>query len=145
MNSGPGPCPDPMSKEIEYNRNWYEGDCKESQCTSRPRHAEIMVHFRRKEGKAGREETSNDCVGGYSTVRIPDIHVNYIFNTLDEDGEHCSSNGDTCEDLWSPHDVRVAGPRKTEEPKGEYQGPQDHRRQALFRNQIPLRYGNLFG
>ena len=119
-------CPDPLPVYVEEDRHRKEGDTQEPQKTCCPRDAQCVVHTRREQWEASTSQTPNECVPGDSTVRVHEVHVNDVRQTLQKYHHDARADGDSGQDLRNPADVWIACPGEPEETHGEKERANNH-------------------
>ena len=104
-----------------------------------------MIHSRTEERKPSTEEASHKGVRGDGTVCVEQVHIDNIFEPLNEDHKHGPTNRNRTNHLRRPRCTGMAGPRKPEEAAGKNDSADDHRRKTTFRHDFPGGAGILAG
>ena len=128
----PTPRTDLPAIEEEQDRHGEHPQSDEAQHRGRPRHAQTLVHDGREKREGGAGQRADESVGREGAVGVQEVDVDDVVQPLHEDEQDAHADGHAREDLWHPGDVRAAGPREAEQPRGEEGAAEDHGREALL-------------
>ena len=117
---------------IKQNGNRHHSHAQKRQQTTRPRHAQLVIHLDRKQRKPRASEGAHERVPSNSRVRQHKINIDDIIERAHEDDEDAGADGDAGEHLRHPGDVGAGRPREPEEADGEDAAADDHGGQAVF-------------
>lgn len=89
--------------------------------------AKFVIHGCSEHGEPGTGKSSNKRVRCNSRIGVPQVNVNKVIQTLQEDHEDSPSDENARDSLRNPSDVRTTRPRKPKKSNWEDNGTKDHR------------------
>lgn len=130
--------PNLAPKKEEANWGWDHRHTQKSQQTGRPVHTQLAKHRRSEQRKPASSQRPNERISSDCTIRIHQVHVNDVVQSLQENHQNAPPDGNSCEDLRHPANMRIACPREPKEANRKKEGPKDHWDKSLLRNHFSM-------